>query len=328
MDNGLVEYQWPFDVPRSVAQRGRPMSPGEFDVKIDINSKIPIKAVYSPTHKVRIERDGDKHAVARLDERPGGKEPIFRCYYTLSDKAVGLNALTTRAEGQDGTFLLLISPSKFYEDAKLPPVDFTFVLDCSGSMGDNDKIEAAKKALKYCLNSLRTVDAFNIIRFSTEVEPFERGFIEANEDNVKRAKAFVDGLRVTGGTFIDGALTAALAQKARKDRLHTILFITDGMPTVGVTGADDILANVRKNNQERLRIFVCGVGYDVNTKLLDRLANGDYHHILRAALEDDTGILHGQRSAEPAQIARFQVAQIGLGPFVRPALAVAGHFVR
>jgi Ca-activated chloride channel family protein len=208
----------------------------------------------------------------RLDETPGREEPIFKCYYTLSDKAVGLNALTTRPEGEDGTFLLLISPSKFYDEAKLPPVDFTFILDTSGSMGDDDKIGAAKKALRYCLGSLRNVDAFNIIRFSTEVEPFEPNFIDANEENVKRAKTFVDGLRASGGTNIDGALAAALGQKPRKDRLHTILFITDGMPTVGITNVDQILTNVEKINQQRLRVFACGVGYDVNTKLLDRVA--------------------------------------------------------
>jgi Ca-activated chloride channel family protein len=272
LDNGVVEYQWPFDAPRVIQQRGRPATAGEFDVKLDIRSKIALKAVYSPTHKVRIEREGDNHATVRLDERPGGGEPIFRCFYTLSDKAVGMNSLTTRVEGQDGTFLLLISPAKFYDDAKLPPVDFTFILDSSGSMGDDDKIGAARKALKYCLNSLRNVDAFNIIRFSTEVEPFAPNFLDASEENVRRAKAFVDDLRASGGTNIDGALTTALNQKARKDRLHTILFITDGMPTVGITNIDQILGNVQKNNEQRLRTFVCGVGYDVNTKLLDRLA--------------------------------------------------------
>jgi len=272
LDNGVVEYSWPFDAPRAIRQRGRATAPGEFDVKLAITSKVPIKAVYSPTHKVRIEREGEKQAVVRLDETPGREEPIFKCYYTLSDKAVGLNALTTRPEGEDGTFLLLISPSKFYDEAKLPPVDFTFILDTSGSMGDDDKIGAAKKALRYCLGSLRNVDAFNIIRFSTEVEPFEPNFIDANEENVKRAKVFVDGLRASGGTNIDGALAAALGQKPRKDRLHTILFITDGMPTVGITNVDQILTNVEKNNQQRLRVFACGVGYDVNTKLLDRVA--------------------------------------------------------
>jgi Ca-activated chloride channel family protein len=273
LDNGVVEYAWPFDAPRAIRQRGgRPTAPGEFDVKLNIASKIPIKAVYSPTHKVRIEREGEKQAVVRLDETPGREEPIFRCYYTLSDKAVGLNALTTRSEGEDGTFLLLISPAKFYDEAKLPPVDFTFILDTSGSMGDDDKIGAAKKALRYCLGSLRNVDAFNIIRFSTEVEPFEPNFIDATEENVKRAKTFVDGLRASGGTNIDGALATALQQKPRKDRLHTILFITDGMPTVGITSVDQILSNVEKNNQQRLRVFACGVGYDVNTKLLDRVA--------------------------------------------------------
>jgi len=272
LDNGIVEYEWPFEAPAVVKRRGHPASPGEFDLRLDIRSKVPIKSVYSPTHEIEVKRKDDHRAVVTLAAPPGRDEPVFRCYYTLSGKAVGLHVLTSRAEGADGTFLLMISPGKFYNEAEIQPVDFTLVLDTSGSMNDDGKIDAAKKALNYCLGALRADDAFNIVRFSTEVESFAQTFLPANEANIKRARKFVKTLRARGGTNIDQALATALDAKVRKGRIHTILFITDGKPTVGVTNIDRILKNVEKHNTRGLRIFVCGVGYDVNTKLLDRLA--------------------------------------------------------
>jgi len=271
-ENGVVEYQWPFAASRAVQARGRPTAPGEFDVKLTIDSKAPIKSVYSPTHKVSVDKKDDHTAVVRLDGMPAGDQPLFRCYYTLSEEAVGLHVLTARDAGEDGTFLVLISPSDAGKGEELPPVDFTFVFDVSGSMSEDDKIEAAKKALTYCLSNLRTVDAFRLITFATEVEKLTDEFLDATEENVKRAKNHVAEQKPRGGTNIDGALTEALARKPREGRLHTILFMTDGKPTVGTTSVDQILKNVERNNEKGLRIFVCGVGYDVNTTLLDRLS--------------------------------------------------------
>ena len=119
----------------------------------------------------------------------------------------------TACWGALGTFLVLISPAEVWDDAKLPPVDFTFVVDASGSMNEDNKMDAAKKALTHCLGSLRAEDAFNIIRFSTEVETFSDEFLKANEANLKRARNYIKKLRTRGGTNIDGALKEALGRK-------------------------------------------------------------------------------------------------------------------
>ena len=271
LDNGIVEYEWPFEAPAAVKQRGRPESPDEFDVKLDIRSKVAIKTVYSPTHKIDVDRKDEKQAVVRLDQSGVG-DPVFRCYYTLSDKAVGMHVLTHREAERDGAFLLMISPGEFYDKDNLPPVDFTFVLDTSGSMNDDNKMDQAKKALNHCLGSLRAEDAFTIVRFSTEAEVFEGKFLEANKQNLERARKFIEELRARGGTNIDEALEKALKLEPREGRLQTILFITDGLPTVGVTNVDTILGNIKERNRKGLRVFACGVGFDVNARLLDRVA--------------------------------------------------------
>ncbi len=82
------------------------------------------------------------------------------------------------------------------------------------------------------------------------------------------------GLEATGGTAINDALAAALALREKnKSRTFTIVFFTDGMPTIGETRPEKILQNVAAKNSGDTRIFTFGVGDDVNAALLDQLAD-------------------------------------------------------
>ncbi|MFQ5693580.1 MAG: VWA domain-containing protein, partial [Nitrospinota bacterium] len=198
----------------------------------------------------------------------------FLLYYSLSDEDVGLTVLTHRRGGEDGYFLALLSPGYASGKTRPLPKDLTFVLDTSGSMS-GEKIRQAKEALLFCVNGLNPGDRFNLIRFSSDVEVFRRGLMAATPENVRAAREFVSGLRARGGTDINTALLRALRDargSSRPSRPHMILFLTDGQPTVGVRRPEDILRNVRKANAAGRRVFVFGVGYRVNTHLLDKLS--------------------------------------------------------
>src|SRR5207244_4434786 len=119
---------------------------------------------------------------------------------------------------------------------------------------------------------LNAGDQFNVIRFSTDVETLSDGLLDANDANQKRAIDFADKIEARGGTNIDGALTTALKMKRDAARPCVIVFLTDGMPTVGETDTPNILRNVKNNRGERTRFFVFGVGHDVNTHLLDEIS--------------------------------------------------------
>jgi Ca-activated chloride channel family protein len=138
------------------------------------------------------------------------------------------------------------------------------------------KIDQAKKALKFCVNSLNPEDRFDIVRFSTEAEPLFKSLSDAGAEKQKKALAFVDDLRAAGGTAIKDALAAALDERpGQRDagRLFMVVFLTDGEPTVGEQDPDKIIASVKdaKNGRD-VRVFCFGIGNDVNTKLLDQLA--------------------------------------------------------
>lgn len=115
-----------------------------------------------------------------------------------------------------------------------------------------------------------------MVRFSTEAEPLFESLVEASAANRTRAEQFVDGFRPIGGTAIEDALTRALepaAAQAKTGRPYVVMFLTDGMPTIGSTNDDEIVGRVRKAMGERLvRVFSFGIGVDVNAHLLDRLA--------------------------------------------------------
>jgi Ca-activated chloride channel family protein len=111
------------------------------------------------------------------------------------------------------------------------------------------------------------------MRFSTDVEPLFGQLAGATRENRRRAETFVQGLKAIGGTAIDDALRQVLVSRAaHDDRPFVIVFLTDGEPTVGETDEDTIVANVKKNNAGGTRVFCFGLGNDVNTHLLDKIA--------------------------------------------------------
>ena len=118
----------------------------------------------------------------------------------------------------------------------------------------------------------------NLITFSTDVRPFKDSLVNSGAENIAAAKALVEKIEAAGGTAIDEALKAALKTDAPRssERPFMVVFITDGEPTIGERDPEKILANVKQENTGKARLFVFGVGHDLNTKLLDRLGDENY----------------------------------------------------
>jgi len=183
-----------------------------------------------------------------------------------------MSLLTYREAGKDGYFLLMLSPKDTVTERELVNKDIVFVLDTSGSMSDEGKMEKARSALLFGVRNLRDGDRFNVINFAGEEHLMENGLIAASGSGKKRGEDFVNKLAPTGGTNINDALRAALRQFDSSDRPKMLVFMTDGLPTVGESNVNKIIANAKELKVENLRLFTFGVGYDVNTLLLDKLA--------------------------------------------------------
>ena len=146
------------------------------------------------------------------------------------------------------------------------------MLDTSGSMAEAGKMEKARAALLYGIRILRPQDRFNVVSFAGEERLMETRMIPADEQGRKRGETFVQSLRPVGGTNINQALLVGMRQFEASNRPRTLVFMTDGLPTVGETNPTRIVENARAARISGVRLFTFGVGYDVNTALLDKLA--------------------------------------------------------
>jgi len=262
-DAGLVKYQYPLNTEKF---SHRPLE--KVSVSANLYSTSPLKAIYSPSHQVTVNRNGEHNAEIKYVDENVKPDRDFLLYYTVSLDDFGLNLLTHRIGNEDGFYLLMLAPKPQVDESEVADKNIVFVFDTSGSMR-GEKIEQAKEALKFGINTLRAGDFFNIIDFSTEVRKFKDKPVAASVENVQAALKYADALDAMGGTNINEALLEGLKQF---EDTAMIVFLTDGQATVGVTNNNEITQNVKVSNAQSTRLFVFGVGYDVNTHLLDRLA--------------------------------------------------------
>ena len=266
-EGGTVSYRYPLGTGRQATQIGTVAG------RVEVESREPLRNVYSPTHTIDVKRHNDRRSLVSFEN--DGKEPQdFQLFYTISKEDFGLTLLTHREPGKDGYFLLMISPKDDWSEQEYSAKDVVFVVDTSGSMAQEGKMEKARSALLYGVSILRPQDRFNVISFAGEEHLMETGLIPADEKGRQRGAAFVKGLKPVGGTNINQSLLASLRQfsDADRDRPKILVFMTDGLPTVDETNVNRIIDNVRKAGKPGVRLFTFGVGYDVNTTLLDKLA--------------------------------------------------------
>ncbi len=279
-ESGTVAYRYPLGTGRNLQSRslnensnrtGSPQKIGTVSGKIEIVGKEALRNIYSPSHQINLKRKGE--TAASVSFETSGNDNDFQLFYGLSSGDFGLSLLTYREAGKDGYFLLMLSPKDDIAEKELVNKDIVFVLDTSGSMAEEGKIEKARSALLFGIRTLREGDRFNVINFAGEEHLMENGLIAANGSGKKRGEDFVNKLTPTGGTNINDSLIAALKQFSPSPRPKMLVFMTDGNPTVGESNAEKIIANVKNAKTEDIRLFTFGVGYDVNTQLLDKIAS-------------------------------------------------------
>ncbi|MFW6189463.1 MAG: VIT and vWA domain-containing protein [Planctomycetota bacterium] len=266
-EGGVYEYAYPLRTGRTASKVLE-----DFTVGVEIISRQPIKNVYCPTHEVGITRKDDHHAVAGMEKMGATLDRDFRLFYAVGEKQFGLNLLTHRKEGDDGFFALMLSPRVELPQAEVMPKDVAFLIDVSGSMQQDDRIDSARRAVKFCLGALNPEDRFALITFSTTVEQYADGLQEADPENVGEAKAWVGELEARGGTDLCGAVLRGLEAAGDGERPYLVVLVTDGKPTIGVTATAEIIEKVEQANRRNVRVFPFGIAHNLDVPLLDRLA--------------------------------------------------------
>ncbi len=261
-ENGLIHYIYP---QSTNLYTNTPLD--NQNIRVEVKSDEEIRTIYSPSHQVSIDRDGDFRAVVGFEGINVTPKEDFEVYYSVSQEDIGLNLISYREPGQDGFFLLLVAPSVEVDSDEVVAKDVILVVDTSGSM-EGDKLAQAKEASLFVINHLNERDRFNVISFSTGVRSFSRDLVPAGDAG--NYENFVRNMEALGGTNISQALLEAVAQ-ADKERPTTIIFLTDGLATEGIVETPLILDAVKQQAPGNVRLFAFGVGDDVDTLLLDSL---------------------------------------------------------
>ncbi|MDP3509893.1 MAG: VIT domain-containing protein [Candidatus Melainabacteria bacterium] len=273
-ESGLIKYRFPL---KSDSEAAGAIDDTRITVRMSGkvkagDSRESLRTIWSPSHTVAVDRIDHSKARISYSAKNSVPDKDFLLYYSVSDKDMAASVLTHKLEGEDGYFLLTLSPP--LKSSQIVGKDIVLVADTSGSM-QGEKMEQCKKALKYVVNSLSPADRFGLVNFSTDAESFKSSLAAATPENKKAAVAFIDDLEARGGTNIGDALHTGISLlKEETTRPAYLVMMTDGEPTVGETSTANILKIAA--NKKDIRLFDFGVGYDVNTRLLNRLSES--HH--------------------------------------------------
>lgn len=253
---------WRFRYPGA---RGTAAAAAATSFRLQVDSAARFGDPYSPTHRLTTRRDSGRLDVGLADS--AGRDNL-ELLLPLARGLVGLSLLTHRPVGEDGFFMLLLAPGAAARTEAVRR-DVVLVLDVSGSMS-GEKLDQGKAAVAQLISTLREGDRFRVVAFANGVRRFDAGWTPVTAGDRQRAQEWVRALGTDGGTNIAGALSEALASPPSDGALGVVVFLTDGMPTAGETDPERI-ALAAEQSRGRFRVFAFGIGYDVNTYLLDRL---------------------------------------------------------
>ncbi len=260
---GLVHYRYPLNTEKFSARLL-----GEVAIDVELTAAAPLAAIYSPSHPVTVTRQAAQRATVRYAAANVRPDRDFDLYYSLAGGAINAGVLSYKPYDEDGFFLLLIAPPIEAPAERAIDRDVIIVLDTSGSMA-GEKLVQAQAAARFVLEHLGEGDRFNIISFGTFTRLFADRPVALNRRD--EARAFIGRLTAQGSTDINRALLEALAG-ADPARPTVLLFLTDGLPTIGETDPERIVDNVTRAAAKSVRLFAFGVGNDVDAVLLDQLS--------------------------------------------------------
>jgi len=245
-------------------------------VTANIRAKRPISTVYSASHKLEIERKSDRQMTVKIAIEAVTEPGPFRLSYLLQENGVTASMFAYPDKKVGGGYFLLLAglPAEAPKAGDTPAIkrELTLVIDRSGSMR-NEKIEQVKEAALQIIAGLEKGEAFNICLYNNTVQWFSKKAVLKTKENQEAARKYIEGITATGGTNIHDALREALNQEPMEGMLPIVLFLTDGLPTVGITSEVAIRELATKSNPHKRRVFTFGVGVDVNAPLLEKIAD-------------------------------------------------------
>lgn len=267
IDHDRASYWYPLATTTRGAPEGE--TAGRFSMRVDIRSAVPVVSLDSPSHGddfVGVHH-GTEHYQASLELADGSLARDVVLHFTLKRPHAGLDLITSRNRGEDGYFLLTLSTGKRPE-ADAEGMDYVFVQDISGSMGDDGKLRMSKNSVAAFIQDLSPADRFEVMAFNVQPNPLFGRLKPAEADARSQAAAFMHTQQARGGTVLAPAVTSAY-RYGTADRTLNVVILSDGMTEQKERRA---LLQLIRERPRNARVFCIGVGNEVNRPLLEQLA--------------------------------------------------------
>lgn len=309
-EHDVVDYLFPLSTAKYTS---KPLE--KLSLTLDIVADHELKNIYSPTHDVEIKRIGDKRATVKYEESNILPESDFRLLFDSRDGELSTQILSYRENtDEDGYFMLMTTPKITESSDKPISKTIVFVLDVSGSMAGK-KIKQAVDSLTFVLDKLNDGDLFNIITFNSLVRLYEPELTTYDAKTRKAAMDYCGSIRAGGGTNIDEALVTAMKQFQDNEQPGYVIFLTDGCPTVGEQNDQKIASHVKEVNKARVRVFSFGVGFDLNSRLIDKISRDNFGQsdfvLPEENIEEKISKLYGRISAPVLADAKLTIFKDG-----------------
>jgi Ca-activated chloride channel family protein len=242
---------------------------GKFAINVEVKSAIPIVEIGSPSHgdAFVIANYSDTYSMASLETSGGSLGSDVVISYDLSRPKTGLDMLTSRRDEEDGYFYLTLTAGE--ELAKLDGgMDYIFLLDISGSMGNDSKLVVSRNSLNAFIDELGDEDQFEVMTFNVEPNTLFGRLQPGTTEMKDQAKAFMATQQARGGTILAPAMTTAY-KYGNPDRTLNVVVLSDGMTEQKERRT---LMQLIESRPRFARVFCIGIGNEVNRPLLEQMA--------------------------------------------------------
>ncbi len=267
-----VDDDWATYVyPLATVARGGPTAAkaGTFSFSLQVKSEVPIAAMNSPSHGEDFVIAGRSESFYQgsLEVTGGdlGRDVVVA--YRLARPHTGLDCITSRQRGDDGYFCLILTAGEEL-GVTSAAMDYVFILDISGSMGDEGKLAMSRKSIEAFIEALDAEDRVEILTFNVAPNALFGKLLAAGDDTKAAAVTHLASQKARGGTSLRPALAAAY-RYADPNRPLNVVVLSDGMTDSGERTA--LLEGIQAR-PANATVFCIGVGNEVNRPLLEQLA--------------------------------------------------------
>jgi len=253
-----IPYQW----------AGAPPSYG-FDLSVTLDGGMPIRGVSSPSHAIHTAWGAHRHGAAVTlegnDPAAGTRDFVLR--YRLAGREIASGLLLYQG-ADESFFVLTVQPPPRPPADLIPPREYVFIVDVSGSMS-GFPLDTSKTLLRGLVGRLRPVDRFNVVLFAGGSSLYASESVTATAQHIDDAIAWIDGQHSGGGTELLGALRRAMALPQPPAAMaRSFVVVTDGY-----IYEDAAMFDYVRDHLGDASVFAFGIGTSVNRHLIEGLAH-------------------------------------------------------